>query len=117
MLVTRTKLGLEVKVKVANLTTNAVEDYTAYIGKVDSKKIDKEVAKVLPENLKFVATISVAECNKLFGVEESKFMEMAIELDPVTRKPLNAEATAEAEPTVEAEAPVEETKPIKKNNK
>lgn len=88
MMVTRTKLGLEVAVKVANLETNAIEDYTAYIGKVDAKKIDKEVAKVLPETLKFVTTVSVKECNKLFGVDEAKFMEMAIELDPTTRKPL-----------------------------
>lgn len=116
MLVTRTKLGLEVATKVANLNTNSLEDYTAYIGKVDSKKIDKEVAKVLPEHLKFVATISVKECNKLFGVPEADFMGMAIELDPVTRKPLNGETTEEAEaPTVEAEAPTVEAP--KKNRK
>ena len=116
MLVTRTKLGLEVATKVANLNTNSLEDYTAYIGKVDSKKIDKEVAKVLPEHLKFVATISVKECNKLFGVPEADFMAMAIELDPVTRKPLNGETTEEAEAPAEVETEATAEAP-KKNRK
>lgn len=113
MLVTRTKLGLEVQCLVADVKENTLKDYTAYIGKVDSKKVEKEVKKVLPEDIKFVSVKAVTECNKLFGLDEAKFMELAIELDPKTRKPLNAPTDAPAEETVEA---VPEEAP-KKNRK
>lgn len=117
MLVTRTKLGLEVKCLVADVNANTLKEHTAYIGKVDSKKIEKEVKKVLPDGIAFVSIKEVTECNKLFGVPEADFMAIAIELDPKTRKPLNGETTEEAEP-VEAEATAEpEAKTNKKNNK
>lgn len=109
MLVTRTKLGLEVQCLVADVKENTLKYYTAYIGKVDTKKVEKEVKKVLPDGIAFVSVKAINECNKLFGLDEAKFMELAIELDPKTRKPLNAPA----EETVEA---VPEEAP-KKNRK
>lgn len=100
MLVTRSKVSLELKVMVANTETKTVETITKVIGKVDEKKYQKELEKVLPSNLKFVAVEEVKEVNKLYGVPEAKFLDMAIELDPVTRKPLN--------PTDEVEVDTEE---------
>lgn len=91
MLITRTKVSLEVTVMVANTETKAVETITKVIPKVDEKKIQKEIEKVLPTNLKYVAVESTKEVEKLFGLDETIYMEHAIELDPVTRKPLKVE--------------------------
>ena len=87
MLITRSKESLELTVMVANTDTKAVETITKTIPKVDEKKIQKEVEKTLPENLKFVAVESSKEVTKLYGLDEAIYMEHAIELDPVTRKP------------------------------
>lgn len=89
MLITRSKASLEIKVMVANTDTKSVESVTKVIGKVDEKKYQKELEKVLPSNLKFVAVEEVKEVTKLYGLEEAKFLSEAIELDPVTRKPLD----------------------------
>lgn len=91
MLITRSKASLECTVMVANTDTKAVETITKVIPKVDEKKYQKELEKVLPTNLKFVAVEEVKEVEKLYGLDEAKFMDMAIELDPKTRKPLKTE--------------------------
>ena len=95
MYVTRSKESLEVKVMVANTETKTVEEITKVIPKVDEKKIQKELEKILPENLKFVSTIETKEVKKLYGVDETIYMEHAIELDPETRKPLKTEEAKE----------------------
>ena len=69
--------------------------------KVDEKKIQKELEKVLPENLKFVSTIESKEVEKLYGLDEAIFMDNAVELDPKTRKPLKTEAPKEDPPKTE----------------
>ena len=97
MLITRTKLSLEVTVMVANTDTKAVETITKVIPKVDEKKIQKELEKVLPANLKFVAVESTKEVEKLYGLEEAVFMDNAVELDPKTRKPLKTEEAPKEE--------------------
>lgn len=91
MLITRSKESLKLTVMVANTGTKAVETITKVIPKVDEKKIQKEVEKVLPENLKFVAVESSEAVTKLYGLDETVFMDNAIELDPVTRKPIKTE--------------------------
>ena len=91
MLITRSKASLELKVMVANTETKAVETITKVIPKVDEKKIQKEVEKTLADNLKFVAVEESKEVEKLYGLDEAIYMEHAIELDPVTRKPLKKE--------------------------
>ena len=92
MLITRSKASYEVAVMVANTDTKAVETITKVIPKVDDKKLQKEIEKVLPSNLKFVAVESKTEVEKLYGLDEAVFMDMAVELDPKTRKPLAKEA-------------------------
>lgn len=89
-MITRTKLGYEVTAMVANLDTKALEETKVYTAKVAEKKLEKEVIKNLPENLKFVSIVSYTDCNKLFGLDETTFMSLATELDAKTRKPINA---------------------------
>lgn len=101
MLITRSKVSLEVKVMVANTETKTVEEITKVIPKVDEKKIQKELEKVLPENLKFVSTIESKEVEKLYGLDEAIFMDNAVELDPKTRKPIKTEAPKEDTPKTE----------------
>ena len=93
MLITRSKASLKLTVMVANTDTKAVETITKVIPKVDEKKIQKEVEKTLPDNLKFVAVESKEDVTKLYGLDEAKFLAEAIELDPVTRKPLDPNVT------------------------
>ena len=103
MLITRSKASLEVTVMGANTDTKTVETVTKTIAKVDEKKYQKEIEKVLPSNLKFVAVESAKEVTKLYGLDETIYMEHAIELDPVTRKPLDPNAKVEVD-TEEADA-------------
>lgn len=90
-LITRTTITLNVKALVANLDTNKVEEQTFNIPKVKENKIQKEIEKILPANLKFVSVVSAEDKETLYGIEESVFLQNAIELDPVTRRPLKAE--------------------------
>lgn len=87
-MITRTKLGYEVTAMVANLDTKALEETKVYTAKVTDRKLEKEVIKNLPENLKFVSIVSYTDCNKLFGLDEATFMALATELDAKTRKPI-----------------------------
>ena len=91
MLITRRKESLELTVMVENTETKAVETIKNVIPKVDEKKIQKEVEKTLPANLKFVAVESSTPVTKLYGLDEAVYMEHAVELDPTTRKPLKTE--------------------------
>ena len=103
MLITRTKTSLVVKAMVANTETKVVESKEFTIPKVDDKKIQKELEKVLPENLKFVAVESKVEKEILYGLEEAVYMQHAVELDPKTRKPIEKKA----EEATKTEAPKE----------
>ena len=103
MLITRTKVSLAVKAMVANTETKTVETKEFTIPKVEEKKIAKELAKVLPENLKFVAVESANEKEILYGLDETVFMAHAVELDPKTRKPIEKKA----EEATKTEAPKE----------
>lgn len=96
MLITRTKVSLVVKAMVANTETKTVETITVTIPKVDDKKVQKEIEKVLDETHKFVAVESKEEKEILYGLDETVFMAHAVELDPKTRKPLKADAPVPA---------------------
>ena len=95
MLITRTKVSLVVKAMVANTETKTVETKEYTIPKVDDKKIQKEIEKVLDENLKFVAVENKEEREILYGLDETVFMANAKVLDPKTRKPLEEEKATE----------------------
>ena len=94
-IVTRTIIGTEVTVLALNTTTcepfNAV--YVINGKENDDKKLLKTVKKLYDteevSNVKIVSTVAV---DKLYGMWQEDFIKNAMELDPTTRKPLNADA-------------------------
>ena len=100
-MVTRTVLGTEVTVKVVDTENDTIITETVKLGKAYDKedpKLEKVVRKTLPANRVLVSITEVAPLSKLYGLDTAKFMELAMELDPETRKPLTAETqTEEAE--------------------
>ena len=99
-MVTRTVLGTKVMAKVVDSATESISvkeiKLTGAYSAADEAKVKKAVTKVLAENEVLIKIESVEEFNKLYGVDTAKFMEMAMELDPTTRKPLeSSEETTE----------------------
>lgn len=92
-MITRAVDGTKATVKVVSRSTNEIftkevvlsKDYTD-----DSKKLFKECVKALAndEDLVIINVENVEKVHKLFGLDVAQFMELAIELDPETRKPL-----------------------------
>lgn len=95
-MVTRTVIGTKALVKVVNSATDSISIEEVMLGKAytdtTDPKLVKAVKKALADktDLVVVAISSVEEVNKLYGLDTPKFMEMAVELDPKTRKPLEA---------------------------
>lgn len=98
-MVTRTVIGTKATVKVVNSETDTLSRVEVNLPKayeLGDAKLNKEVKKVLADNLIIVKIESLEPVNKLFGLDTAKFMELAIALDPETRKPLATETeTAE----------------------
>mgnify|MGYP007027032795 CR=1 FL=1 len=92
-MITRTVIGTQVSVKVVNTTTEAISTETVVLNKaftdINDTKLVKAVKKVLAEDLVIIKVESLIPLNKLYGLDTSVFMQYAVELDPVTRKPLN----------------------------
>lgn len=92
-MITRAVDGTKATVKVVSRSTNEIftkevvlsKDYTD-----DSKKLFKECVKALSndEDLVIINVENVEKVHKLFGLDVAQYMELAIELDPATRKPL-----------------------------
>lgn len=98
--ITRTVTGVKVNLKVVDVATEQVVEDSVVLNK--SKAIEtpeglkKAVGKALPEGKVLVSIGDTEEINKCYGIEVTKFMELAVELDPVTRSKVNTE-TADAE--------------------
>ena len=98
--ITRTVTGVKVNLKVVDVATEQVVEDSVVLNK--SKAIEtpeglkKAVGKALPEGKVLVSIGTTEEINKCYGIEVTKFMELAVELDPVTRSKINTE-TADAE--------------------
>lgn len=92
-MVTRSVIGTEITAKVVNKNTDDVTTYTAVVSKSvdDEKAATKELAKVIPEELVIIKIESMTRVEKLYGVDQQQFMDIAVELDPVTRKPITNE--------------------------
>ena len=95
-MVTRTVVGTKAVVKVVDSATDAISTKEVMLGKaytdLKDKKLNKAVVKALEAepSLVIINIQSVEPVNKLYGLDTPKFMEMAVELDPQTRKPLEA---------------------------
>ena len=99
-MVTRTVIGTKATVKVVNNETDELSRVEVNLPKsyeLEDPKLNKEVKKQLADNLVIVKIEKVEAVNKLFGLDTAKFMELAIALDPETRKPLETETKAETE--------------------
>ena len=100
-IVTRTIIGAEVTVLALNTTTCEPFNVTYVINgnESDEKKLLKTVKKLYDtEEVSNVKVVSITSVNKLYGMWQEDFIANAMELDPNTRKPLNAiaeNATAE----------------------
>lgn len=98
--ITRTVTGVKVNLKVVDVATAQVVEDSVVLNK--SKAIEtpeglkKAVGKALPDGKVLVSIGTTEEINKCYGIEVTKFMELAVELDPVTRSKVNTE-TADAE--------------------
>ena len=94
-MVTRTVVGTKAVCKVVDpqseeITVKAVMltgSFTAIEGE-EAKPLVKAIKKALADQYVFIKVESVEDCSKLYGLDTPKFMEMAVELDPVTRKPI-----------------------------
>jgi len=101
-MVTRTVLGTKATVKLIDPATEAITTDEILISKAfaedDKDGVKKAVTKAIKDSgLILLSVVEFAPMNKLFGLDTSKFMEMAIELDPETRKPLATETEEESE--------------------
>lgn len=91
-MVTRTVVGTQATVKVVNTSTEVITREEVLLNKTyedtQDKKLINAIKKSLPDDVVIIKVESLVPMNKLYGVETSKFMENAIKLDPVTRKPI-----------------------------
>ena len=97
-MITRTVLGTLITAKVVNKDTDEVSLYSAVVSKVVTEEKDavKALSKVIPANLVIINVTDFHKVENLYGMTVADFMANAVELDPQTRKPLNAPATTEA---------------------
>ena len=93
-MVTRTIIGTQAEVMTVNIKTAETGTATVMLGAKykDEKKLFKALEAVLATNpdVKPVHVISSTEVNKCFGMPETEFLKLAKELDPETRKALDA---------------------------
>lgn len=97
-MITRTVVGTKVTAKIVNADTNVVSTRDFIISKVckDESTAFKQTAKQLGDKEVLIRVESYEATEKLFGLPVVDFMAKAVELDPVTRKPLeNATPIAE----------------------
>ena len=92
-MITRAVDGTKATVKVVSRSTNEIFTREVVLSKDftdDSKKLFKECVKALAndEDLVIINVENVEKVHKLFGLDVATYMELATELDPTTRKPL-----------------------------
>lgn len=91
-MVTRTVVGTQATVKVVNTATEEITRENVILSKtftdVADKKLINTLKKSLPADVVIIKVESLVPMNKLYGLDTSKFMELAVELDPTTRKPI-----------------------------
>ena len=106
-MVTRTVIGTEVDVKVVNTATDAITVEKVKLNKaftdVTDKKLMSAVKKALTTDVVVIKIEAITPMNKLYGLDTSKFMEQAVELDPKTRKPISQDEPLDIEDDFEDE--------------
>lgn len=90
-MVTRTVLGTSITAKVINKETNEITSYSTVVSKTGietEQEATKALAKVINPELVIIKIESFAKAEKMYGMTQEAFIANAVELDPVTRKPL-----------------------------
>lgn len=89
-MVTRTIIGTSITAKVVDKDTNEISTYTSVVSKniEEEKDATKALAKVIPSNLVIIKVEDFAKVEKMYGMSQADFLANAVELDPVTRKPI-----------------------------
>ena len=89
-MITRTVIGTQLTAKVVNKETEEIYTKSLILDtKVeDVAKAVKLASKLVAENEVVISVSDLATVEKLYGVTVEDFMSVAVELDPVTRKPL-----------------------------
>lgn len=88
-MVTRTILSTEVKVVIANLSENVLEEVTYNIpGKITNKDKAMKILRKQYTTLTIIPTtvVELTFCEKLYGMPEETFIEHAVELPPRASK-------------------------------
>lgn len=88
-MVTRGIDGTKATIKVINTATDEITTKDVVLSKDltgDSKKLNKAVVKTLDEGEVLIRIESAEVVHKLVGMDMAKFLELAEELDPKTRK-------------------------------
>ena len=88
-MVTRGIDGTKATIKVIDTTTDMITTKDVVLAKDltgDEKKLNKAVVKTLEENEVLIRIESAEVVHKLVGMDMAKFLELADELDPKTRK-------------------------------
>lgn len=88
-MVTRGIDGTKATIKVINTATDEITTKDVVLSKDltgDSKKLNKAVVKTLEEGEVLIRIESAEVVHKLVGMDMAKFLELAEELDPKTRK-------------------------------
>ena len=82
-MVTRTIIETKVTVDVVDLSKMKIKELTLSIaGKIQEGKLEKEAEKLIPDGLKLISVKEYSYSEKLYGLEEQKFLELAQELPP-----------------------------------
>lgn len=90
-MVTRGIDGTKAVIKTINTATDEISTREVVLKKDltgDEKKLNKAVVKSLNEGEVLIRVESAEVVHKLFGMDMAQFLASAIELDPVTRKPV-----------------------------
>lgn len=90
-MVTRTIESTSVQYLGLNISTReTIEDVTEIAGIVpDNKLLDLVKKDCETDTFKVVTITGTEKRERLFGMREQEFFENAIELDPITRKPID----------------------------
>lgn len=73
------------------ISKETVQDYVEITGITDEKKtLDLVKKEIETDTFKVVAILNTSKHERLFGMKEQEFFNMAVELDPETRKPIDA---------------------------
>ena len=118
-MVTRTVIGTEAEVQIVCISASEISTIKVLIGgEQDDEKLLKAIKKQTEtDDIKVLKVLDTQRIEKCYGMTEAKFIELAQELDPTSRKALEAEEASEgAQEETEAEA-TDETEEAPKTNK